>query len=143
MAERHRGRPRRGRISGFLLKLVRESIPATQERLATELVVDRGTVQGWETGRRPFTSVAYGHAIAIRQRLAQLGADASLLAAIDDAVEADYILDAIIDADPARTDLVQHPLRWSVLNHRLTDLLHWAIVGARPSSLDCSESQRI
>ena len=86
MAQRHRARPRRGRISGFLLKLARESIPTTQEQLAAALTIDRGTVQGWESGRRPFTSVAYGHAIAVRQRFAQLGADTSLLAAIDDAV---------------------------------------------------------
>jgi DNA-binding transcriptional regulator YiaG len=46
------GRPREGLITGFLLKLIRESAGLTQEALAEHLGLDRNTVQGWESGRR-------------------------------------------------------------------------------------------
>jgi transcriptional regulator with XRE-family HTH domain len=45
-------RPRDGIITGYLLKLIRQSAGLSQEGLAEQLGVDRNTVQGWETGRR-------------------------------------------------------------------------------------------
>jgi hypothetical protein len=41
------GRPRQGLITGYLLKLIRESAGLTQETLAEHLAVDANTVQGW------------------------------------------------------------------------------------------------
>src|SRR5687767_8961291 len=108
----HRRAASRGIITGYMLKLVRESIPLSQERLAADLGVDRATIQSWETGRRPFTSVAFGQAVAIRSKLGRLGADTLLLAALDDAAEADYLLGEIVDGAPETTDIAQHPLGW-------------------------------
>jgi DNA-binding transcriptional regulator YiaG len=42
-------RPREGLITGFLLKLIRESAGLTQETLAEHLGVDTNTIQGWES----------------------------------------------------------------------------------------------
>lgn len=123
----------RGTVTGYVFKLIRESVPITQEQLATHLGVDRATVQSWESGRRPFTSVAFGQAIAIRHKLAQLGGDANLLAALDDAAETDFVLSAVLETNPATVDIGDHPLGWSVLTHRLTDLLLWAVNGQSPA----------
>lgn len=124
-------RPRRGVVTGYLMKLIRESIPASQEQLAEHLGVDRGTVQGWESSRRSFTAVPHGYSLAIRQRLVRLGGHRTLLHALDRAAEADLLIGQILDSDPA--DAVDnHPLGWSVLNHAVTDLISWAVSGAEP-----------
>lgn len=133
MPDHHRSNTHRGIITGFLVKLIRESIPASQERLAADLGLDRATVQSWETGRRPFTSIALGQTVAIRNQLARRGADPVLLATLDDAAEADYLLSAVLELDPTRVGLDQHPLGWSVLTHSLTELVHWAVAGRPPA----------
>lgn len=51
-------RPLSGTISGRLLKLVREQLCLTQERLAESLGVDKTTLQGWESGRRPLLAAS-------------------------------------------------------------------------------------
>ncbi|MET8121305.1 helix-turn-helix transcriptional regulator [Micromonospora sp. NPDC005189] len=135
MAIQGRSHCQLGGVTGYLLKLIRESIPLTQEHLAVELGVDRATVQSWESGRRHFTAVAFGQAIAIRQKLARLGANAVLLDALDDAAEADIIVAAVLDDQAERTDISQQPLGWSVLTHRLTDLILWAVLGQPPTFL--------
>ncbi|MBN1172537.1 MAG: transcriptional regulator [Micromonosporaceae bacterium] len=138
MSRRRRTTPSRGAITGYVLKLIRESIPASQERLAGDLGVDLATVQSWETGRRPFTGTAYGHTIAVRHQLARLGADPIILATIDDAAHADYLLCELLDTDPSVADLDQHALCCCVLTHQVTDLLHWAAVGKTPAVLAAS-----
>ncbi|GAB3956949.1 hypothetical protein GCM10027614_70910 [Micromonospora vulcania] len=120
-------------MSGYLFKLIRESIPLTQEQLAVDLDVDRVTVQSWESARRPFTAVPLGQAIAVRRRLGRLGANTLLLAALDDAAEADLILAAVLNEHVGRCDLGEQPLGWSVLTHRLTDLILWAVLGQTPT----------
>ncbi|MBT8224280.1 MAG: transcriptional regulator [Dactylosporangium sp.] len=127
--------PSRGAITGYVMKLIRESLPVSQEHLAADLGVDLATVQSWETGRRPFTATAFGRTIAIRNQLAHLGADPPLLATIDDAAHADYLLGQLLDTDPETADLNQHALGWSVLTHQVTDLIHWAAVGKTPAAL--------
>lgn len=133
MAGRGRSAPRRGEVAGYLLKLIRESIPLTQEQLAADLGVDRVTVQSWESGRRPFAAVPLGQAIAVRRRLGRLGANPTLLAALDDAAEADLILAAVLNQQVDRSDIAEQPLGWSVLTHRLTDLILWAVLGQTPT----------
>ncbi|MFC5923310.1 helix-turn-helix domain-containing protein [Micromonospora vulcania] len=128
-----RSAPHRGGVSGYLFKLIRESIPLTQEQLAVDLDVDRVTVQSWESARRPFTAVPLGQAIAVRRRLGRLGANTLLLAALDDAAEADLILAAVLNEHVGRCDLGEQPLGWSVLTHRLTDLILWAVLGQTPT----------
>ncbi|WP_319805814.1 helix-turn-helix transcriptional regulator [Dactylosporangium fulvum] len=116
-----------------MFKLIRESIPASQERVAADLGVDRATVQSWESGRRPFTSVTFGQAIAVRHKLARLGANPRLLGMLDEAAETDYLLDIILDADPETYAVDHHPLGWTVLTHSLTEMLAWAVVGQEPA----------
>ena len=54
------GRGSEGRISGYVLKVIRESIGQTQEQLAERLGVSAATIQGWESGRRPLMGVSTG-----------------------------------------------------------------------------------
>ncbi|MFG3300356.1 helix-turn-helix domain-containing protein [Micromonospora chersina] len=133
MEGRRRSAPQRGEVTGYLFKLIRESLPLTQEQLAADLGVDRATVQSWESGRRPFTAVPLGQAIAVRHRLGRLGANLVLLAALDDAAEADLILAAVLDEQVDRCDIAEQPLGWSVLTHRLADLILWAVLGQTPT----------
>lgn len=133
MRDPGRSAPHRGEVTGYLFKLIRESVPLTQEQLAVDLDVDRVTVQSWESGRRPFTAVPLGQAIAVRRRLGRLGANTLLLAALDDGAEADLILAAVLDEHVDRCDLAEQPLGWSVLTHRLTDLILWAVLGQTPT----------
>ncbi|PWR05567.1 transcriptional regulator [Micromonospora acroterricola] len=133
MSGHGRSAPHRGEVTGYLFKLIRESIPLTQEQLAVDLDVDRVTVQSWESGRRPFTAVPLGQAIAVRRRLGRLGANMLLLAALDDAAEADLILAAVLNEHVGRCDIAEQPLSWSVLTHRLTDLILWAVLGQTPT----------
>jgi len=123
---------RRGIVTGYLFKLIRESIPRSQEALAVDLQVDRGTVQGWESGRRPFTAVPFGQAVSLRHRLAVLGADTALLDAIDIAAEADYLISHIMEVRPEAAGLSQHPLGWTVLTHPLAEMLAWPLTGRAP-----------
>ena len=124
---------RRGLISGYVLKLARESIPASQERLATVIGVDRGTIQGWETARRPLMAIPYGQVIAVRHTLTRLGANHHLVNLLDDAADADFLMGAI--AEHPHTPPAAHPLGHLVLTHRLTDLIGWAATGQTPSAL--------
>jgi DNA-binding transcriptional regulator YiaG len=82
-------RPRDGIITGFLLKQIRQSAGLSQEGLAEQLGVDPNTVQGWETGRRPLTGTRVATLVELRHRLRQLGGAPQLLAALEDAAEAE------------------------------------------------------
>ncbi len=134
-------RPRRGVVTGYLFKLIRESIPASQERLAEWLHVDRGTVQGWESGRRPLAAITQGQAVALRHQLVRQGADPALIRALSDAVEADCLIGQILAHDPT-SDLDNHPLGCSVMGHALTDMVSWAVSGAVPRLVERSGLRR-
>jgi len=68
-----------GRISGYVLKVIRESLGQTQEQLAERLGVSAATVQGWESGRRPLMAMPAGNLMALRAELRGLGAAPALL----------------------------------------------------------------
>ncbi|MDI5938674.1 helix-turn-helix transcriptional regulator [Micromonospora sp. DH15] len=145
MAPFERSTPARGDVTGYLLKLIRESIPLTQEQLSVKLCVDRATVQSWESGRRPFHAVPFGQAVRIRHQLGSLGAHPVLLDAVTDAVEADTVLAALLGPKIERADLTAQPLGCMVLTHRLTDLILWAVLGQTPTfirSLPISHRRR-
>lgn len=129
------GRPREGLITGFLLKLIRESAGLTQEALAEHLGVDRNTVQGWESGRRSLTGTRVATLVQLRHRLRQLGADPRLLAVMDDAAEADFVLAYALATEPGESRPAAHPLACWVPKRSFAYMLAWPFTGQLPIAL--------
>lgn len=123
-------RPQRGLVAGHALKLARESAGLTQERLAELAGADKTTIQGWESGRRPLGSVSAGSLVQLRQLLLDVGAAQPLAAAIDTAVDADLLLDRLLDHDQQGAG---HGLANRVLSRELVDLLTWPVKSNRPA----------
>ncbi|MFD7537522.1 XRE family transcriptional regulator [Streptomyces sp. NPDC059819] len=121
-----------GVVSGFVLRMLRESIPSPQTALAEHLDIDLGTLQGWESGRRPLGNIRTMDVLHLRRTLAALGADASLFAWLDAAMDADRILAAVLGppGDPA-----QHPLAGWVQSRETAHLVAWAVRGITPPAL--------
>jgi transcriptional regulator with XRE-family HTH domain len=130
------GRPRQGLITGYLLKLIRESAGLTQETLAEHLGVDTNTIQGWESGRRSLTGTRVATLVQLRHRLRQLGADSRLLSALDDAAEADYVLSYALATEPGESQPAVHPLACWVPKRSFAYMLAWPFTGQRPIALD-------
>lgn len=126
---------RRGVITASVVKLARESAGLTQEQLAAALGAERTTIQGWETARRPFTAVPFGRAVSYRSKLVRLGAHPALLAWLDDAAEADFVLGEVIGDDEQGYEAAGHPLGSHVLTRSVVELIGWAVTGARPQLL--------
>ncbi|MER6103668.1 XRE family transcriptional regulator [Streptomyces sp. NPDC001832] len=126
-------RPRRtsaGAITGFVLRLARESIPRTQVAMAEALGVDVDTLQGWESGRRPLANMRAGALLELRRRLPALGADAGLVRWLDAAMDADRIVAAGLDDDGG-----PHPLAGWVHTRDTAHMLAWALNGTTPPAL--------
>src|SRR5690606_28932024 len=83
---------REGRITGYVLKTVRQSVSLTQEQFAEHLGVDVSTVQGWESGRRPLMAATAGTYLRLRHSLLRLGASPKLLGQLGTAMEADRFI---------------------------------------------------
>lgn len=124
-----------GIVSGFVLKLARESSGLTQERLAEELGTALSTVQGWESGRRPLSAINAGELLLLCGRLTRLGGPASTGRHLLEAIEADQVLATGIDAGAAWVDPRWHPLATSVHRWTITNLITWPIVGKMPQHL--------
>lgn len=124
-----------GVVSGFLLKLIRESAGLTQARLAEHLGMDPASVQGWESSRRPLTALRAADLVRLRSRLLRSGAEPTALAVLDDAIEADLIIAAAVDAGEQRIDQDEHPLGTTVHQRKLTSLITWPFTGTRPPQL--------
>ncbi|MFJ7243759.1 helix-turn-helix domain-containing protein [Kitasatospora sp. NPDC098652] len=122
-------------ITGYLLKVIREQIPLTQEELAGRLGLDKSTVQGWESGRRPLSATRAGNLVALRLRLIRLGAPVALVDLLDTAMEADLLLSQILHTRPDSQSLGEHPLAAWVLNRDTTHMLGWAISGVLPGAV--------
>ena len=119
-------------VSGFVLRLARESIGdgCSRERFAEMLGVSLDTMAGWETGRRPLTAVRAGQFVAVKSTLMQSGATPSLVLLLDSAMEADHILDfALRDTD---TPGVAHPLGSFVHRREVVELAAWPLSGRTP-----------
>src|SRR3989440_12792271 len=113
-----------GVVSGFVLKLARQSAALTQEKLAEVLGVDVTTVQGWESGRRPLAAMNAGEFLRLSGRLSRLGAPASTGRYLREAIEADQVLSTGITAGVRWGDAGTPPLganghRWA-MTHRVT-----------------------
>lgn len=124
-----------GVVSGFVLKLARQSTALTQEKLAELLSVDVTTVQGWESGRRPLAAVNAGDFLRLCGRLARLGAPASTGRHLREAIEADQVLSTGITAGATWVDPDTHPLAASVHRWTITNLITWPIIGKKPQHL--------
>jgi transcriptional regulator with XRE-family HTH domain len=131
-----------GIVSGFLLKLIRESVGLTQVRLAEFLGVDVASVQGWESGRRSLTALRAADLVRLRSRLLRCGAASHLLATLEDAVMADLIIAEMVQADGQLIDADEHPLGATVHQRKLTNLITWPFTGIIPASLRCLPTVR-
>jgi transcriptional regulator with XRE-family HTH domain len=129
------GRSRDGIITGYLLKQIRQSAGLSQEGLAEQVGVDTNTVQGWETGRRSLTGTRVATLVELRHRLRQLGADAQLLASLEDAAEADYVLAYTLGTEPGAGSPDVHPLACWVPKRSFAYLLAWPFTGQPPIAL--------
>jgi hypothetical protein len=121
-----------GRVSGYVFKIVRESAVLTQQQLAADLRVSPATIQGWESGRRPLMAIPAGQFLALRSRLARLGADPQLLHALTRALEADHVLGQALATPHPQADPDRHPLSSWVLSRPLTVMTAWPIGGKTP-----------
>ncbi|WP_232789070.1 helix-turn-helix domain-containing protein [Streptomyces odonnellii] len=117
-------------MSGFVLRLARESSGRTQVAMAEALGVDVDTLQGWESGRRPLANTRAGSLWELRRRLPALGADATLVRWLDAATDADRIIAAGL-AD----DGTPHPLAGWVHTRDTAHVLAWALNGTPPQAL--------
>jgi hypothetical protein len=97
--------------------------------------VDPNTVQGWETGRRSLTGTRVATLVELRHRLRQLGADPQLLAALEDAAEADYVLAYTLGTEPGVGAPDAHPLACWVPKRSFAYLLAWPFTGQPPIAL--------
>lgn len=128
------GRARRtitGTVTGFVLRLARESIPRTEAALAQALGVDLDTVQGWESGRRPLANVRAGVLLEVRRRLPALGAEPRLVLWLDAAMDADRIIAAGLGHNAGGP----HPLAGWVHTRDTAHMLAWALNGTTPPAL--------
>jgi transcriptional regulator with XRE-family HTH domain len=124
-----------GVVSGFLLKLIRESMGFTQVQLATRLSVDVASVQGWESGRRPLAALRAVDLRRLRFQLLRWGAQPTLLDTLEEAIQADLV---ITDAARIGDQLVEadwHPLGAAVHRCKLSDLVTWPFTGTVPTAL--------
>ncbi|MFD5509095.1 helix-turn-helix domain-containing protein [Streptomyces sp. NPDC127051] len=132
---RSQGTPQRSRtgiVSGYVFRVIREQLDHTQDSLAEAFGVSADTVAGWETGRRPLTSLAVGQMLAHRHRLMRMGVSPALLLALDKALEADVLLaDALIDDEPTG----HSPLGAWVMQRDLVEVLAWPLNGVTPEPM--------
>jgi transcriptional regulator with XRE-family HTH domain len=117
-----------GPIGGYVLKVIRESLGLTQQGLAFRLEVAVDTLRAWETGRRPLGTVRACELIRMRHQFAELGAAAELLAALDAAVEADWMLDCVMSGGELRpSGRLVRPL--------VAQMLAWPLTGRPPAEV--------
>ncbi|GGK77874.1 hypothetical protein Ppa06_41920 [Planomonospora parontospora subsp. parontospora] len=127
---------REGRISGYVLKVIRESAGLTQDRFAERLAVDVTTVQGWESGRRPLMAVSTGAYLSLRHALLRFGVRSQLLAQLDMALEADRFVGYVLSTKADKPAAADHPLASWVITRPFTDLVAWPFTAATPSGLE-------
>ncbi|WP_422769310.1 helix-turn-helix domain-containing protein [Plantactinospora sp. WMMC1484] len=124
-----------GIVSGYVLKIARQSAALTQEKLAEKLTVDVSTVQGWESGRRPLSAINAGDFFRLCGRLSRLGAPASTGRHLREAIEADQVLSTGITAGATWVNPDSHPLATSVHRWTTTNLIIWPITEKMPQHL--------
>lgn len=132
-------RGRAGIISGYVFRVIREQLGLTQDGFAESFGVSADTIAGWESGRRPLTSVPVGQMLVHRHRLMHMGVGPELLAALERATEADVLLASALD-DGASTDT--GPLGAWVMQRDLVEVLIWPLNGVAPALIRALPSPR-
>ncbi|MFE5772605.1 helix-turn-helix domain-containing protein [Streptomyces sp. NPDC056485] len=120
---------RGGIVSGYVFRVIREQLGHTQETLAEAFSVSADAVAGWETGRRPLTSLAVGQMLIHRHRLMRMGASPTLLVVLEKALEADVLLASALDDTCTTSD---SPLGVRVIQRDLVEVLTWPLNGVAP-----------
>ncbi|MBD0746400.1 DNA-binding transcriptional regulator [Streptomyces sp. CBMA152] len=126
-------RARGGVISGYVFRVIRESLGHTQEAFAEQFGVSLDTVAGWESARRPLTAVPVGQMLVHRHRLMRLGATPALLLALERAMEADVLLASSLN-EHAPT-VRANPLGAWVMQRDLVEVLAWPLTGVAPEPI--------
>jgi hypothetical protein len=126
---------RRGIVSGYVGKLIRESVGLTQLQFSAAVGVDVSTIQGWESGRRPLTAVSAGELSWLRLNLIRRGAHPRLFTILNDAIEADGVIDYSVTHAEDIGDARYNPLAVTVHQRHLTNLITWPLTGDTPSQL--------
>lgn len=124
-----------GAISGYTLKLLRESIGQTQAAAAESWCVDLTTVQGWESGRRPLTSLKTSDLVRLRSRLLRSGATYQQFTVLREAMEADMTISELAGSRSLAVDRLSSPLATHVHRRELTSLITWPFTGVIPDQL--------
>ena len=119
-----------GIIAGQVLQLARRSAGLSQEALAELLDVSLDTLQGWESGRRRLPATRIEALVDVRHELAAAGAGHQVLAALEPALDADWLIGRTLEARGRA-----HPLAVLVTTRQVHDLLVWALTGHRPNWL--------
>ena len=132
-----------GRISGYVLKVIRESLGQTQERLAERLGVSAATVQGWESGRRPLMAMPAGNLMALRAEFRVLGAAPALLDALTQGLEADLFVGEVLATPHDQARSGGHLLGGWVVTRPFTEMTAWPIGGAAPHAVAHSTRQAL
>ncbi|MCC0096022.1 helix-turn-helix transcriptional regulator [Streptomyces flavotricini] len=133
-----RARRRGGIVSGYVFRVIREQLGHTQETLAEAFAVSADTVAGWETGRRPLTSLTVGQMLVHRHRLMRMGATPALLLALEKALEADVLLAGALDDEGTPGD---SPLGAWVMQRDLVEVLAWPLNGVTPEPMRALQPQ--
>ena len=123
-----------GAVSGFVLKLIRESASLTQVQLAQKLGVDVASVQGWESGRRPLAALRAADLYRLRSLL-RCSARPMLLGMLENAIHADLIITQAIQAGDKFIEADEHLLGATVHQRQLTNLIIWPFTGIAPAPL--------
>lgn len=125
-------RGRAGIVSGYVFRVIREQLGHTQDSFAETFGVSSDTVAGWESGRRPLTSVPVGQMLVHRHRLMTMGTAPALLASLERAMEADVLLASALDIDVPDE---ANPLGAWVMQRDLVEVLTWPLSGVAPTPL--------
>ncbi|MEV7831316.1 helix-turn-helix domain-containing protein [Streptomyces subrutilus] len=119
-------------VRAYVSRVIREQLGHTQETLAEAFLVSTDTVAGWESGRRPLTSLAVGQTLVHRHRLMRMGVSPALLLALDKALEADVLLAGALHDDGPTSE---SPLGAWVMQRDLVEALAWPLNGVTPESM--------
>ncbi|NUS72980.1 MAG: transcriptional regulator [Corynebacteriales bacterium] len=130
-----------GPITGYVLKLARESAALSQDATAELLHVDAGTVQGWESGRRHFGAVSFRQALTVRRKLTAAGANSTLIRLVDVANTADQVVEELIIAPPERHKLADFALSALVMTNEVSQLLSWLLSSREPPIISQNRKQ--